>query len=282
MKKIRLMVLALIVAVAMTGAGYAAWSTKIIYNNTMKTAEWNVFIENDSQNPNDRSLDAGDSVSNFNSNFVTSDTTSELHQYDTEGVDLSGAIQGNGENYVYTIEPSITASEVTTVESPDTVNFKFFNMHPGTSVLTRFEIRNRGTIPAQIADVNVILNNGAPLSDEQQHVVNAMIVSGKFWDHIGSGPSTLIGEIAPNTKLIGLADELRRILAKEGYQLREQHNVNLSHLDGSEVEVDNGLEFTIPADALKVGGKNVGTLEQISVRIEFDFVQYNQNVPTVK
>jgi hypothetical protein len=275
MKKIRLMVLALIIAVAMTGAGYAAWSTKIIYNNTMKTAEWNVFVEKDASD----SLEAGDTVSNFNSNFVTSNSASELNKFDSQSSqDLSGAKKVSGDNFVYTMAPSIT----TTTENADTVNFKFFNMHPGTSVLTRFEVRNRGTIPAQIADVRVIINNGQTLSTEQQHVVNAMIVSGKFWDHIGNNPATLIGTIAPNTKLTGLAAELKRILAQEGYQLKEQHNVNLNVLDGSEVEVDNGLEFTIPADALKVNGKNVGKLAEIPVKIEFDFVQYNQNVPNAQ
>lgn len=272
MKKIRVMVLALVVAVAMMGAGYAAWSTKITYNNTMKTAEWNVFVENDAAD----SLEAGDTVQNFTSTYVSTGSTSELNKFDAEDPnDLSGAKKVSGSNFVYTMEPKIT----TQIEKADTVNFKFYNMHPGTKVLTRFEVRNKGSIPAQIADVRVIINNGNSLTADQKAVVDAMIVSGQFWDHIGSNPSTLIGTIAPNTTLNGLQAELRRILTVETYQLKEQHS--LTQLDGSEVEVDSGLEFSIPANALKVNNLNVGRLAEIPVKIEFDFVQYNQDVPTV-
>lgn len=272
MKKIRIMVLSLIVAVAMMGAGYAAWSTKITYNNTMKTAEWNVFIENDAAD----SLEAGDTVENFDSSFNVVNSTSELDVYDTaDSNDLSGARKSNpNNNFVYTMEPKITS----TVNTADTVSFKFYNMHPGTKALTRFEVRNKGSIPAQIADVRVVINNGANLTPDQQHVVDAMIVNGQFWDHIGNNSSTLIGTIAPNTTLNGLQAELRRILTVETYQLKEQHS--LTQLDGSEVEVDTGLIFSIPATKLNQNGVNLGMLEEISVKIEFDFVQYNQNVPT--
>jgi hypothetical protein len=238
----------------------------------MKTAEWNVFIENDAAD----SLEAGDTVENFDSNFNVINSTSELDVYDTEDPnDLSGAVKSNpNNNFVYTMEPSIT----TGVNTADTVNFKFYNMHPGTKVLTRFEVRNKGSIPAQIADVTVTINNGDDLTEDQQHVVDAMIVSGQFWDHIGNNPSTLIGTIAPNTTLYGLEAELERILSVETYQLKEQHS--LSQLDGSEVEVDTGLIFSIPASELNENGVNLGMLEEIPVKIEFDFVQYNQNVPT--
>jgi hypothetical protein len=188
MMTIILVVIALIAAVALTGAGYAAWSTKITYNNTMRTAAWNVFIEKDAAD----SLEAGDTVQNFKGDYTEAGKTVELNMFDSESAaDLSGAVKTNGQNFVYTMAPSITK----TVENADTVNFKFYNMHPGTKALTRFEVRNLGTIPAKVADVRVIINGGDPLSADQQKLVAAMVVSGKFWDHIGNNPSTLIGEI---------------------------------------------------------------------------------------
>lgn len=275
MKKTKILALALIVAVVMTGAGYAAWSTKINYNNSMKTAEWNVFIENDAKGD---SLVAEDKVDKFNANgTVTGSLNGDGYlQYDTtDPNDISGAKKVNGTNFVYTMAPTIT----TDVEKDDTVNFAFYNMHPGTSARTRFEIRNLGSIPAKIADIKVTVNNGNPLTAEEQALYNAMVVSGKFYDHIGSGTSTLIANSNfSNVNLNNLENKLESFLVN--YQLKEQHSIRT--LDGSEMEVDPGLTFSIPASALKVGGKNVGRLAQLNVKIEFTFVQYNQNVPDLR
>lgn len=275
MKKTKILALALIVAVVLTGAGYAAWSTKITYNNNMKTAEWNVFVENDAKGD---SLVAEDKVDNFNSDGTVTGTlsTDKYNQYDTrDTVDISGAKQANGANFVYTIEPTITSK----IEKDDTVNFAFYNMHPGTSATTRFEIRNKGSIPAKIADVKVTVNDGKPLNAQQQALYDAMVVSGKFFDHIGSGTSTLIpNSVFDNVTLSQLENKLKTGLV--GYQLKEQHSITT--LDGSEIEVDPGLTFSIPASALKVNDKNVGRLAQLNVKIEFTFVQYNQNVPTLQ
>lgn len=274
MKKTKILALALIVAVVLTGAGYAAWSTKITYNNNMKTAEWNVFVENDALGD---SLVASDKVDNFNSNGTVTGipSTDGYNQYDTKNsADISGANKVNGTNYVYTIEPTITSK----IEKDDTVNFAFYNMHPGTSATTRFEIRNKGSIPAKIADVKVIINDGKALNAQQKALCDAMVVSGQFFDHIGSNPATpIIGSNFSDKHLYELESTLEGFLLK--YQLKEQHSITT--LDGSEIEVNPGLTFSIPASALKVGDKNVGRLAQLNVKIEFTFVQYNQNTPDV-
>lgn len=283
MKKIRVIVLTLIVVVAMMGAGYAAWSTKITYNNTMKTAEWNVFVENDAAS----SLGTNDTVQTFNKGYKNIKDNKEGYQsemygkFDTvDSNDLSGAMKGNTSNFVYTIKPTIT----TDVENKDTVNFAFYNMHPGTKVGTTFEIRNFGSIPARIADVRVILNDDNEIKGELLDLVNAIVVNGEFFDHTGSGlkeKTKSLGKLK-NVSLWNLESEIEKILINE-YILKEEHNVNLKRQTGAELEsgTNNGLEFSIPVYALKAAGKNVATLEQLKVKIEFDFVQYNQNVTDI-
>lgn len=277
MKKIRVMALALIVAVALTGAGYAAWSTKITYNNTMRTANWCVYVENDAVGD---SLVAGDKIQNFNSDYVVKSSGIESGLYDTEcSTDFSGAVKNHGANFVYTMEPTIVPG----VESNDTVNFKFFNMHPGTKASTRFEIRNMGTIPAKIEGVNVKVTkaDGTALQGTDP-LYNAIIVKGKFMDHVGNNTPTEIGNLGDGKHLYELGAALNTILV--GKELKEQHAIctmNVGPFDGSETEVDPGLVFSIPANALKDGNKNVGMLSDIKVTIEFNFVQYNQNTPNL-
>lgn len=268
MKKLRILVITLVVAFSMIGAGYAAWSTKIIYNNTMKTAEWNVFIENSGC----CRLLAGDIVEHFNSDFEVTDLEGEIGFYDKEdSSDLSGARLDEGDTFVYTMEPNIS----NTIEKNDTVNFKFFNMHPGTMALTRFIISNGGTIPAKISEIKVSINNGDKLNSDQQAIVDAMVVNGDFWDHLGKGKMKFLGELEQDTKLTNLESELNRIL--KNHLLSEQHKISEGVKGGKLGEQDNGLLFSIPKEALKVNGLNIGRLSEISVRIEFTFVQYNQN-----
>lgn len=275
MKKTKIMALALVGVIALTGAGYAAWNTNIQYNNTIKTANWNVFVENDAVGD---SLVASDEVDNFNSDSrVTGIASADgYNKYDKENIlDLSGASKDKGTNFVYTVAPTIT----TTIEDSDTVNFKFYNMHPGTKANTRFEIRNLGTIPAKIESVKLTVTRAdGSILPTNDPLYNAILVNGTFKDHVGSGTATTIGTIAANTKLSGLQAELTRILVNQ--QLKEQHSIFA--LDGSEMEVEPGLQFSIPADALKAGGKNVGMLSDLKVKVDFNFVQYNQNVPNVK
>lgn len=276
MKKIRVMVLALIVAVALTGAGYAAWGTKITYNNTMKTAEWNVFVENDA--PGD-SLVAEDAVNNYNANtdatnaLFTDVRSYEVGKYDNaSNLDKSGAVKDKGENFVYSTAPYIS----TMIEAADTVNFAFYNMHPGTKVNTRFEIRNAGTIPAKIADVRVILDRTG-LNQPSKEVYDAMTVSGTFYDHQGSSTWIPLGHFE-NIPMNQLDAKLKELLV--GKELKEQHSITV--IDSSELEVDPGLTFSIPENALKdpTTKLNLGRLGTLPLKIEFDFVQYNQNVPS--
>lgn len=272
MKKTKVLVLALVVAVVLTGAGFASWSTKITYNNSMKTAEWNVFVENDAKGD---SLVAEDTVQNFNADHsVTGSQTDGYTKYDkVDPTDKSGAKKDKGTNFVYTIEPTIT----TDVEKDDTVNFAFYNMHPGTSANTRFEIRNAGTIPAKIAGIKVTVNDGKPLNQEEQALYDAMKITGQFMDHEGNNQATIIGTPI-NTNLAGLQKALEERLLN--HQLKEQHSIYT--IDSEEIEVEPGLAFAIPANALKVNGKNVGRLAQLKLKIEFNFVQYNQNDVAVK
>jgi hypothetical protein len=276
----------------MTGAGYAAWGTKINYNNTMRTAEWNVFVQDKCELnmfTNDDIFGTNDMAQTFsvsNGKYINiKDTYVERYQskeygkFDVENSgDLSGASKGNTKNYVYSIKPNIGTS----VEQNDTVNFKFYNMHPGTKVLTYFEIKNGGTIPAKISDIKVTLNNNNMLSDELKYLVDAIKVDGEFYDNTQVGLSSDIDFLGSleSISLSQLEEKLEKIFVGK-YVLGADHVVRPFGLEKTS-EMENGLTFSIPVDKLKINGHNVATLEELKVKIEFDFVQYNQNVPDTK
>lgn len=250
-------------AIVLVGAGYAAWGTQITDITTLNTGLWEVVIEND--NPGD-SLVAGDVVYNYNNTSAGITQTVQrgpldwCGKYDAEDSDYNaGARKVNGTNYVYTIAPYI---------SGNTVNFNFYNMHPGTEAITRFEIRNKGTIPTRISDVKVTLNGGNTLTANQQEFAEAVIVNGTFYTRRGSDSPVAIGNIPANTTLSGLQTALGFL---KGIELKPQESISL--IDSDELKANN-LHFALPAAALS---GNTGMNASLPISITFDFVQYNQN-----
>ncbi|MGE5473798.1 MAG: hypothetical protein ACM3UU_06215 [Ignavibacteriales bacterium] len=256
MKKMKLIAFVMIAAIAMVGAGYAAWGTVITDNTTLKTGNWSIVLENDA--PGD-SLVAEDEVYSFDK---TSTGFNETALLDKDGYNEYDAVNSkvNGSTWVYTIAPSIIG---------DTVNFAFYNMHPGTKAITRFEMRNLGSIPAKVANVTVKLNNGSALNTEQDEFADAITVSGTLVDHIGSGAFNTLGTIPAGTTLSGLESALETIL--NGKELSPEKSIGFR--SGSELEVE-GLAFTLPANALT---GNKGMNANLPISIDFDFAQYNQN-----
>ncbi|MGE5473797.1 MAG: hypothetical protein ACM3UU_06210 [Ignavibacteriales bacterium] len=263
MKKMRTAAIAFASAIALIGAGYAAWGTQITDITTLNSGQWAIEIEND--NIGD-SLVAGDVVYNFKNTSAGIIQTVQRGPLDWYGkydaVDssqISGARKVNGTNYVYTIAPKISGS---------TVNFDFYNMHPGTEAITRFEIRNKGTITARISDVKVTLNNGNTLSANQQEFADAVIVNGTFYTRRGLDYPVAIGNIPAGTTLAGLETALGFL---EGIELKQQETISL--VDSDELKANN-LHFALPASALS---GNRGMNASLPISIDFDFVQYNQN-----
>lgn len=264
MKKMKTVALAMIVAVALVGAGYAAWGTEIFNETTINSGNWSIILENDASD----SVAAGDTVYNFVSDGNNNESETGVLSKENEVHDIldpsnqAGARKSNpNNNYVYTMAPVI---------SGDTISFDFYNMHPGTEANTTFEMRNYGSIPAKVANVDVVLNNGAALSTKQQQLKEAIEVSGKLVDHIGSPTFNEIGTIPAGTKLSDLESVLEGIL--DDALLSPQQSIHFGYRDGSELEVQ-GLSFKIPADALD---GNIGMNAKLPIKIKFDFAQYNQ------
>jgi hypothetical protein len=151
-KKMRIIALVLVVAVAIIGAGYAAWGTSIVDKTYINTGVFEVVLEDDAPD----SMFAGDEVRNFrqvgtgyedsgreSADNLTGDgiydqnVDGNLDSNDDSGYDvedstqISGAKKEKGTNAVFTIQPVIN-------ETKDQVTFKFYNMHPGTIAYTPF------------------------------------------------------------------------------------------------------------------------------------------------
>lgn len=294
MKKTKLMALVLVGAISLTGAGYAAWSNTITDTTSINTGKWSVVLENDSQN----SFYAGDQVNafartgsgekiadgkdQFNPQYGIKQADGSYKNYDTDG-----SYQNNtgSPNYVYTIAPTM---------DDNTCTFNFKNMHPGTQAMTRFEIRNKGTIPAKIEAVHVTFWNGTTqitdFSDNNKsaeaQVIRAMKVNPFFQIHRGTG-STEIGVIdATNIPLIGTTGlEAKLNAALKGKILKPEDftsTVVSDELEASRYETQNQPIFTfvLPSDSLKadktnLNSANLGMDANFQIKIVFDFVQYN-------
>lgn len=266
MKKTKIVALAMVSAVALVGAGYAAWGTQITDSTTLNTGNWEVVLENDA--PGD-SLVAGDIVYNYAKNGDTITETGVKSQegyYNYDKVDPTNQVKASadkGSDYVYTIAPEIDGN---------TVNFSFYNMHPGTEAITRFEIRNKGSIPAKIANIKVVKNSGKGLEDNQRQLANAIKVSGIFYKHTGYNSAVEIGRFS-DVSLANLQQAMFNIL--KTVELKPQESVNFSPIDSDELEVSN-LHFLLPASALE---GNKGMNASLPIEIKFDFEQYNQVQP---
>lgn len=293
-KKMRIIALVLVVAVAIIGAGYAAWGTSIVDKTYINTGVFEVVLEDDAPD----SMFAGDEVRNFrqvgtgyedsgreSADNLTGDgiydqnVDGNLDSNDDSGYDvedstqISGAKKEKGTNAVFTIQPVIN-------ETKDQVTFKFYNMHPGTIAYTTLEMRNIGSIGAKVSNIKVSVKgkDGEALRDVDKELRNAIRVSGNFEMHnyysghpdhdyvpLGNFSNITLGE---------LEDEIEAILVKDTVILQPKTAITTPPFDCSELEI-TGLSFSIPAEAL---GGNKGMNASVEVSIRFDFVQYNQLV----
>lgn len=295
--KMKIVALVLVLAVALTGAGYAAWGNTITATTSLNTGTWEVVLENDVEG---HSIFAGDEV-----NYVRMGTTNTIvdtlsdGNYGPNATDadvkdpdkIAKAAPGAGNsNYVYTIKPEFDPND------PYSVEFAFYNLHPGTKANTTYEIRNKGSIPAKIQDVRVTYFNGGNEitnldslrdgSDDFEKLFNAMEVSGqleKHWQSYGPSDGTLTGGAAEHDTLYGITPEpfdcdlydlesaLEAILVDDDFQLLPQEDNSLATLDSDELEIHN-FKFEIPIDSLD---GDDGEASSLRVVVEYDFVQYN-------
>lgn len=273
--KTRMIALALVLGVALVGAGYAAWGTQITDNTTLRSGHWSIVLEDDwgGSGPTDTgSFGTRDGYAIFDENG------DEIGEVEYENVDLydeqdptnlAKARKVNGDNYVYTIRPTMTDT---------TATFMFYNMHPGARACTQFEIRNKGTIGAKVGNVTVNVNGTTvdQLSGKEKELADAIMVEGSIVNHTGSwlddeDEYDLLADL-DLVSLGGLEAKLEEVL--RDVELAPQQGINIGY--GSELEFVP-LTFYIPAGELD---GNLGMEAELEVKIQFDFVQYNQGTPT--
>ena len=278
---VKVLAATLAVSVALVGAGYAAWGTEITSTTKMQTGEWNIVLENDA--PGDSYL-ASDSVGYFTrTGDVLSGAVAYNGTWENDGTyDIDGAINPNAKDFVYVIEPIPAPSDLDdggiqgAGEAHTTAcTFQFNNLHPGTKAITRFEMRNDGSIPAQIGDVRVEIKaaDGSTIDTNELEVIDAMVVNPVINLHLGTNaPATQLS--IPQCTLWQLEGALQHALV--GQKLLPDFTlVTYNANPNGSTEVENCFNFELPASALD---GNKGMKAEFSVVIYFDFVQYNQVV----
>lgn len=286
--KMKIVALVLVLSVALTGAGYAAWGSKITANTTLNTGEWEVVLENDYVG---HSLVAGDVVNYYNASDNTATGTrvadNELPNF-TQAINpkyqtknsgnISGANKGESTNYVYTIQPQFDPAD------PYEVGFEFYNLHPGSKAVTTYEIRNNGSIPAKFkaVDISVTDKDGEEITSnspaELLKLYNSIVVSGTVFKHFSneSGASDDFEGATPvnfsGKKLSELEGYLTELLVDDELMLLPRTQVTV--LDSDEMELHN-FAFEIPFTALN--GEEADS-EMLKVSITYDFIQYNAMV----
>jgi hypothetical protein len=290
-KKMRVMALTLVVAFSLMGAGYAAWGSKVTDTTTIQSGKWSISLENDAADSftagdqiNTFSTDAGGNYTEYQGTSVdgtkNSADTGATPTYIGGGIRNSSSMDPEVENYVYTVNPILTAT---------TATFGFYNMHPGTSAISRFEIRNKGSIPAKVG--NVILD-GTPMNTDssEYQLWNEMNVKCHLYLHTGDGNSAAVELVTPGTTVKGYdgslagLDDWMKLTLKDKLLAPNQKISTSSETNspgtppyGSELEV-NKLVFSIPASALGDEGEhaNRGMEAKIIPTLKFNFVQYNK------
>lgn len=129
MKKPKLILLTLVVAIMLVGAGYAAWQETLTISNTVSTGELNM----------------------------------EFTKHDFFGIPIYpvGGVYDNlllHKNYL-----ELTGSQD---EANDMVTISVTDMYPGSTFFYELRADNKGSIPAKVESVTVDLSNTVDLFDE--------------------------------------------------------------------------------------------------------------------
>lgn len=170
MKKSRFIMLTLVAALVLMGAGYAAWSQTFTISSTVQTGELFVKIEN-----------TGNSVDVLkNGNYTPS---------------------SSGADYItFTAAPE----EVTDTNGKTTLasfSSAIGNMYPGTKVTSVLKFANLGTLKAKAKLEGSISNTGSQLWNDLVITVNGTPITGSGEAKMNTLASTIAGlvsELEPN------------------------------------------------------------------------------------
>lgn len=141
MRRTKFLALALVVAIMLMGAGYAAWTERIEINGTVETGEVDVSIVEKGEAGDTWILPRAE-IGRSNKDFTTNDPNDWI---------LKGRDVADYENQWIVAECELHTDK--------SVEYKFENLYPGAVVEHVLRLRNYGTLPARISDIKVTPKN---------------------------------------------------------------------------------------------------------------------------
>lgn len=158
MKKAKFVALSLVVASALSGIAYAAWTDTTSFNNTVNTGEFDISISDCV--PAEKGIYYYDSDAEVNG---VNDYDGSVANPDLE--DVFGSTTGN--------------AAITLTAFAKKVDVEVTNLFPGTYAKSKVAIDNNGTVPAAIENVKI---EGLQLGNQN--------LGGKLWvevemEHLG-------------------------------------------------------------------------------------------------
>ena len=250
MKKTKFIALALVVAVMLMGAAYAAWTDRLDVNTTINTGELNV-------------------------RFVGPDHEGGSIYYASPRMDYMDS-RGNWNS---ALDEELLYAEVD--HSDKVMTFKFSNMYPGTRGCGLYTIENNGTVPAIINNVTVSSRTLDKGPNDRSEVLPQIRVTHSLLTVVRNG----VISTDPDEQLY-IVDiplvELEGVLEGffNGIRLQPTDKVVLGEIvtTGEVDQVWDTFNFELPFESLN---GNAGELETIEIDIGFDFVQHNAYVAPI-
>lgn len=240
MKKTKVIALVLCAAIMLMGAGYAAWTDKLQVNTTVNTGELDVAFGTA------RTFDgvwAYPHIFFQNTDGLWHDATAA--DYLDSSIGFGKMDQDlDGEN--------------------DQLNFTFNNMYPGTQARGKYYMKNVGTIPAKIADVNVIIQTLAKGKNNVADLEGVILVQNTTFT-IKRQNGTVETLTVNGDTLAQLDAKLKAFFVNKILAPKDE-----VYLGGE--QINDYFIFEIPAASLN---NSDGELETVKVTIDFDFKQHN-------
>lgn len=245
MNKAKLVSLILLVAIALTGAGYAYWNDTIVVAGTVTTGELCVEL---------LEYDDLDDVDSPYVNYINSDGEIERRDYDESR-----------------IEPFVISRD------KHTLTAKFVNVFPGMYYCIPFRMINKGTIPAVLKDCTVTWDiKDSTLSGYSESVLRAELEENlkisnlqmKVYNKANTVLNTITFVNGPSITLGQLENKLNEVVGNNQIRLEPGDYIQLASSDG---EVAGGsVRFLFGG-----GFENNFENREFTVNINMDWKQFN-------
>jgi len=125
MRRTKFILLALVAALVLMGAAYAAWTQSFVINSTVETGE--LFVK----------------VENTENKVMVVDGSGEYKETRDGGLNLSNLVTSTSENSADGSKNTLT-----------TISYNVGNVYPGTKIISKFSFTNLGTINAVTSATN--------------------------------------------------------------------------------------------------------------------------------